>query len=128
MVKCIYANIPGNPEWEGTFYERLVEHAEWNASAFWQLHFSLIEVAKMGVESSQVDKTLAWAVLKIYSRVTSLIASHFDQNDVFAISNLSYEQIHQYKERLDMAVTGVFSGEVAPESAFDLQNPLIENS
>jgi hypothetical protein len=128
MFECIYENLPGHPKWEGTFYERLVEYGEWNISAFWQLHLALIQAAKVEPQLGLIDRTLASSIFRIYSRVSGLIACHFDQNDSFNITNLSYDEIHEYKERLELAVAGFFSGEVIPESSFDLKNPMIKDA
>lgn len=128
MVEYIYQNIPGNPHWIGSFYERLVEYGEWNVDEFWRLHLALIEAAKNSSKSEQINRALALAVVKIHLRVSGLISAHFDNNDVFKITNLSHEEIHQFKERLDLAVSGVFSGEVLPESSFDLKRPHQKNA
>lgn len=127
-LECIFRNIPGNPRWESSFYERLAEHGEWNAQEFWRLHLALTEAAKHATKSELIDRHLALCVVKICLRVSGLIAAHFDQNDVFKITNLSYDEVHQYKERFDHAVVAVFSGEVMPESSFDLTSPLIKNA
>lgn len=128
MLDCIYRNVPENPEWIGSFYERLVEYGEWNIPEFWQLHHALIEAAIASRQSEKIDRMLALSVVKIHLRVSGAIAAHFDKNDVFNISNLSYDEIHEFKERLDLAVSGVFSGEIIPESSFDLKNPLMAHS
>jgi hypothetical protein len=128
VFEHILRNIPGNATWEGSFCERLAEHGEWNASEFWQLHLALTQAGSVARKSDSIDRELAQCVVKMYSRISGLIAAHFDANDVFKISNLGYEELHQFKERLDLAVVGVFSGEVIPESSFELMSPLIKNA
>jgi len=128
MIEYIYHNIPGNPQWRGSFYERLAEDGEWDIDEFWRLHFALIEAAKNPAASENINRSLALNVVQIHLRVSGLICAHFDNNDVFKIENLSREEIYAFKERLDLAVAGVFSGEVLPESSFDLKCPNTKNA
>lgn len=127
MIDYIYQNTPGNDSWEGTFYERLVEYAYWDTQEFWRLHSALLDAAVLSARSEKIDRHLAECVIRIYSRVRGLVSAHFNANDFFKIQNLNDVEIHEFCERLDLAVIGVFSGEVLPESSFDLQNPMIEN-
>lgn len=126
MHDHIYRNLPGNPNWEGSFYEKLTEHCVWDADEFWKLHFDLTQAAKISNQSDQIDRELALWVCMLQTKVFRLVCAHFNQNDVFKISNLASEEIYQFIERFEMAVIGVFSGEVLSESAFDLCNPLIK--
>ncbi|MFZ6736027.1 hypothetical protein ACO0LG_29175 [Undibacterium sp. Ji42W] len=80
-----------------------------------------------------MDKKFALKIVKLRSNVDRLFAAHFDENDVFkilAIDNelgtvLNIDELHAFKERFDLAVTGVFSGEIFPEHTFELVNPLL---
>lgn len=120
-------NIPGNAEWEGSFYERLTEYGEWNEAAFWKLHQELIEIAKSVNGEIYVSRHLMHMLVFIQERVLNLISAHLNVDDAFEISNLSVDSIYQFKERFQMAIIGVVTGEVLPESSFDLENPLMEN-
>lgn len=121
----IYRNLPGNPLWEGSFYEKLAEYGLWDEREFWRLHHDLIRVAK-DIKGQEISKELSAAIVKIYIRISSLMAAHSDPMDGFSIKNLNHEQIISYKERLDIAVIGVFSGEILNEISFDLQNPFLQ--
>lgn len=120
-------NMPGNVKWEGSFYERLTEYGEWNEEAFWKLHREFIEVAKSVNDEPYLNKQLVHMLMFIQQRVLNLIAAHFNVNDSFQISNLSVDLVHEFKERFEMAVIGVVTGEVFSESSFDLKNPLLMN-
>ncbi|ABI39371.1 hypothetical protein Shewmr4_2300 [Shewanella sp. MR-4] len=120
-------NIPGHSNWEGSFFERLTEYGEWDHKAFWLLHRELVELAQLADENP-VDRNLAYMLLYLQQRVLNLVAAHFAENDVFKITNLKGEQLYEFKERFDMAVLGVITGEVLPESSFDLVNPLLNNA
>jgi hypothetical protein len=120
----LYRNLPGNPDWEGSFYERLVEYGIWDEAEFWKLHSDLIRVAQMN-ESQVIERDIATAVMRIYIKISSLISAHFRPNDIFSIEDLSEIQISGYKERLDLAVIGAFSGEILDERRFDLRNPFL---
>ena len=120
-------NIPGHSNWEGSFFERLTEYGEWDQEAFWYLHKELVELAQRADEHS-VDRELAYMLLYLQQRVLNLVAAHFAKNDVFNITNLKGEQLYEFKERFDMAILGVITGEVLPESSFDLVNPLLNNA
>ena len=126
MYESIFRNLPGNPAWVGSFYERLAEDAVWDIDEFWRLHLALIHAAKHASDSQEkMDRDLAWAVAKIQSRVLCLVACHYDPQDVFVIANLTSEELHQFMERFCSAILGVFSGEVLAESAYDLRSPLM---
>ena len=127
MYPELARNMPGNANWEGSFYERLTEYGEWNEEAFWKLHREFIEVAKSVNDESYVNKQLVHMLMFIQQRVLNLIAAHFNVNDSFQISNLSVDLVHEFKERFEMAVIGVVTGEVFSESSFDLKNPLLMN-
>ena len=63
----------------------------------------------------------------IQERVLNLISAHLNVDDAFEISNLSVDSIYQFKERFQMAIIGVVTGEVLPEPSFDFENPLMDN-
>lgn len=126
IVRELERNIPGHSNWEGSFFERLSEYGEWDREAFWRLHIDLVELAKLADENP-IDRNLAYMLIYLQQRVLSLVAAHFAKNDIFSITNLKGEQLYEFKERFDMAITGVITGEVLPESSFDLVNPLLIN-
>lgn len=121
----IFKNLPGNPAWVGSFYERLAEEGVWDKDEFWKLHLALINAANKLASQSSIDCELASAVARIQSCVWGLIAAHYDENDVFTIGNLTATELYDFTERFDHAILGVFSGEVIPEASYDLNNPLI---
>ena len=120
--------MPGHPNWEGSFYERLTEYGEWNAEAFWRLHLELLNIAKSANPETPIDRNLAHMLLYIQQRVFSLISSHFNQNDIYKINNVNEEMLHEFMERFEMAVLGAITSEVLPESSFNLVNPLVQNA
>ncbi len=121
-------NIPGQPNWEGSFYERLTEEAEWDSESFWVLHSELINIANNQDTESPVDRELAYKLLYLQQRILNLISAHFTDNDVFEISNINADQLYEFKERFEMAILGAITGKVLPEASFDLVNPLLKNS
>lgn len=124
FYKDLFRNLPGNDDWEGSFYEKLVEYGIWDKTEFWKLHKDLIAVAK-DLDSKKVERTVATAIVRLYVKIASLISSHFHENDIFKIKNLSNSEILEYNERLDLAIVGAFSGEILEEKRFDLKNPLL---
>ncbi|MES2038115.1 MAG: Imm41 family immunity protein [Pseudomonadota bacterium] len=125
MFENIFRNLPGNANWVGSFYEQLTEHGIWNKKEFWLLLSDLILAANKLKDSESVDKQLAWAIVKLQSNINGLLIAHFDEKDVFAILDMSTGELYAFKERFDLAVVGIFSGEVLPEDAFELTNPLL---
>mgnify|MGYP000707652100 CR=1 FL=1 len=121
-------NIPGNSNWEGSFYERLTEFGDWDSKSFWVLHLELLSIAKQQQANLSVEKNLVYMLLYLQQKVLNLITAHFTKNDVFEISNIKTEQLYEYKERFEMAILGAISGEVLPEASFDLVNPLVKNA
>ena len=126
MYHEIQQNLPGNPEWERSFFGRLAEDCVWDVDAFWRLHLDLIVATRTSCGSGQIDREVALAVATIFARVSSLVASHFHDQDVFKITNLTTDDLLAFRERFEHAFLGFFSGEILPESSFDLTNPLIE--
>lgn len=122
----LYRNLPGSDLWEGSFYEKLTEHGIWDEDEFWRLHLDLTHIAQ-NIKGETISRELACAIVKLYSRISSLISAQLNINDMFVISNLSQDQLFAYRERLEMAVVGVFSGEVLDESSFDLQSPFLRS-
>ncbi len=128
MHSELVRNIPGNSNWEGSFYERLTEYGEWDSKSFWVLHLDLLNIAKQQVTNQPVERELAYMLLLLQQKVLTLISAHFAKNDVFKIVNINTEQLYEFQERFKMAILGAISGEVLPESSFDLANPLVKNA
>ena len=121
-------NLPGNPNWVGSFYEKLTEYGEWDIDEFWKLHSEIIEISVNSKSQDKIDRALAANLVTLLIKVLNLIEAHFNIKDVFRIENLDDDSIFNYKERFVSAVNSVFSGEVLPESSFTLTNPLIKNA
>ncbi len=125
MFEHILRNLPEHKDWEGSFYEQLTEYGTWNKQEFWLLHRDLILAAHELKDAATVDTQLAAAIVRLQANVDRLFIAHFDQNDVFKILDLSVDETYAFKERFEMAVVGVFSGNVLAEHAFELVNPLL---
>ncbi len=121
----ILKNLPVSPDWEGSFYHQLSEYGRWATDEFWILHLALSRSASRLAQIDNVPKKFALEIVTLQSKVDRLLTAHFDPNDVFEIGNLSISELHAFKERFDSVIVAVFSGEVLPESSFDLANPLI---
>ena len=128
MHSELLRNIPGNSNWEGSFYERLTEYGEWDSKSFWALHLDLLNIAKQQITNQPVDRELAYMLLLLQQKVFTLTSAHFTKIDVFEISNINSEQLYEFQERFNMAILGAITGEVLPESSFDLVNPLVKNA
>lgn len=127
-IENLYRNSPSHPKWEGSFVQRLHEYCEWDKNAFWLVHKDLIELAKQFSEVDSVPKDIAARVVALQKTVSTSFAANFNKNDGFSIENLSIETLHEFMERFDMAILGVFTGQVLPESSFDLVSPLLVNN
>ena len=121
-------NLPTSNNWEGSFYERLTEYGEWNHEAFWVLHFELISIAKSINRSKSIDRELSIALVTLQQKVLNLVVAHFNKKDTFKILNLKRELLLNFIERFEIAILGVLSGVIPPESSFDLVNPLLVTS
>jgi len=125
MHECIFRNIPGHPNWEGSFFERLVEDSIWDRDEFWKLHLALVNAALSVDSEFWISRELAWAVAKLFAGVLAAYGAHGDPNDVFEISGITPDELRDFVERFEHASLAVFSGEVIPESSYGLRNPLI---
>jgi Immunity protein 41 len=114
-----------HPDWEGSFSERLYEYCEWDINEFWKLHKTLIDLAIFLRDQDFVDKRLMLEILGIQQSVQNMFSAHFSKRDVCNIKNISEEELREFMERFNIAILGVASGQVIPESSFDLKNPLI---
>ncbi|MFA0814053.1 hypothetical protein [Microbulbifer epialgicus] len=127
-IENLYRNSASHPDWEGSFTERLREYGEWNSNEFWKLHKELTELAGEFSSAESIPKVVAANIVSLQKSVCTSFAAHFNENDVFSIKDISDEQLHEYMERFDMVILGVFTGQVLPESSFDAVNPLLENN
>lgn len=125
----IFKNLPGDGsvEWEDTFYGYLSEHGEWDVEKFWVLHKALILLGRSVQKDLTVDRSLAHALLYIQQHVLTHVASHSDPRVDWKIESLNDDQLYEYTERFELAILGAISGELLPESSFDLVNPLLSN-
>lgn len=123
--QTIARNLPGDENWEGSFYERLAEHGVWDEHEFWLIHREIVELAARFSDKADIDKKFAYSVILLYSKIDALVTANFNVDDAYVITGLTAEEIFLHKERLDHAVLSVFSGAIMPESAFDLANPLL---
>ena len=102
-------NIPGHPDWVGSFYDILSEYGEWNEEQYQKLLTVLHETAKNNKGQINIDKELTKTILTLQAKVLNLISSHFDNNDVFKISNLNTDEILDKKEEFELAVLSIAS-------------------
>lgn len=93
-------NLPGNLGWEGSFYEQLTENGEWNNAAFNKLLQSLSELKKNKLIETETVKDL----LSLQGKVLNLVAAHFNQKDVYKITNLDTDAILDNAETLTQAI------------------------
>ena len=128
MYSELERNLPGHPDWEGSFYEKLTEYGEWDVNAFWKLHLDFLEIAKSVNGSNTISRDLARKLLLLQQKVLNLVSSHFNDNDVYEIANIETDLLYEFIERFEMAILGAVSGEVHPESSFGLVNPLVKNA
>ncbi|WP_104403509.1 Imm41 family immunity protein [Vibrio penaeicida] len=127
-VDEILKNVPGDgsPDWEHTFYGRLSEYGEWDVQKFWTLHRALIEVGVLVKESTSVDRNLVYALLYIQNGVLVHVSSHFDSRVSWKVESIDDEELQEYAERFQLAILGAISGDIIPESSFELVNPLLK--
>ncbi|MCX7553110.1 Imm41 family immunity protein [Marinicella sp. S1101] len=125
----IFRNMPGDgsDEWEKTFFGFLSEFGDWHVEKFWVFHKALIDIGKKVDKKGSVDRELSYALLYIQDSVLTHIASHFDPAIDWQFTSIAGEEIYGFKERFELAILGAISGEVIPETSFDLINPLIKN-
>ena len=128
MYSELERNLPGHPDWEGSFYEKLTDYGEWDVNAFWKLHLDFLEIAESVNGSNTISRDLARKLLLLQQKVLNLVSSHFNDNDVYEIANIETDLLYEFIERFEMAILGAVSGEVHPESSFGLVNPLVKNA
>jgi len=110
MCSELKRNMPGQAMWEGSFYEALIENAIWNTEAFDQLHTELLDIAKAVKPNEPVNRELATMILFLQQRVSMLVAAHYNIDDVYKISNLSNDDLLDFKEQFDIAIASSITG------------------
>jgi len=85
MHRELFRNLPGNSEWEGSFYESLTEYGVWKMDEFWRLHRDLVNIASSNRDKSLIDRDLASCVVTLHLKIQSLIAAHYNSSDIFKI-------------------------------------------
>ena len=125
----IYRNMPGDgsPEWEKSFYGYLAEYGEWDIDKFWVFHKALINIAKQVDFEQPIERELAYALIYIQERVLTIVSSHFSDNE-FSFTSIEDSTLYDALDRFELALKGAITGEVIPESSFDLVNPLLANA
>lgn len=126
MIKYILENsIESELFSEHSFYGKLSDYGIWDADEFWNLHKELILLSYRLKVNQAIESDVLAKVISIYVNISNLIISSVNCNDGFFISNIDISELIAFKERLDLAVVGIFSGDVISESSFDLVNPLL---
>ena len=93
--------------------------------AFWLLHLDLIHISKNINNIQTVDRQLALKLLTLQQKILNLVSAHFNEKDIFNITNLNDDMLYDFIERFEMAILGAVNGVVLDESNFDLVNPYI---
>ena len=119
-------NFPRHFNWQDSFYAELTESGIWNAEKFWKLHRDIIMITVDLSKDKDVNRIFAADLIWLSIRINELVLSHFNETDVFIIENIGNDELLMLKERFDLAVIGVFSGELLKEEEFELVNPLIK--
>ncbi|MCG8311972.1 MAG: immunity 41 family protein [Pseudomonadales bacterium] len=115
-----------HPDWEGSFSERLYEYCEWNKVEFWKLHKELTDLAVWLRTEDKMDKDLVGKILGIQRSIWSVVAAHFNKNDVVELTGVTNDELYGFIERFDMAIKALTTGEILPECKFDLVSPLLK--
>jgi hypothetical protein len=119
--QIISSNFPWCEEWdESSFIGYLHDYAMWDYEKYWQLELSLYNICKQNISFE-----MKWRIFKIFSSTMMMFCSHFDQNDVFKIKNLSNEEIFDLRERVQLVFEGIFQNKMPNQDIFDLKNPLL---
>ena len=128
MLETIFRNLPGHPNWEGSFYEQLTEHGSWNMDEFWKLNVDLTEVARAFGTLSTMDREIALAVVTLQDKVLAELSARASSPDCHKIVGLTSDQLLDLTERFRLSILSVFGGEIVPETSFDLPNPYLQCS
>lgn len=126
--QTVLRNLQGGDNWKGSFYEQLAEFGRWDLHEFWLLHREITVISREISKNLSRNKDAVFAIITIYQKINNLILSNFDANDEYSILCVDNNDLLAYKERLDLAVLSLFSGEIYPESSFDIMNPLIADN
>jgi len=123
-IDAILRNFAWNDRYdEESFVGVLHERCLWDMEKYWDLEAALYDLAEHRDELPVVT----WPLFRIFSYMMVSFGAHFDPNDHFSIGNLPNEQVHEYRERIQLVFEGLFSGEMPDQSScFDMMNPRLE--
>lgn len=82
-----------------SFLGQLHEGGVWDVGEYWSLESALLELKSAGVFTPEI----AWRAFRVFSHTMLLLAAHSDPDDGFRIVNLSQEELHEFRERMQLA-------------------------
>ena len=114
-----------SPWWSGysesSFTALLHEKGIWQRDQYWLLEWALHDLL---ARDANIEE-LYGPVFHIFGCAMNAIASHLDADDFYEISNLSREQIHEFRERIKLVFEGFFAKRLPVRATFDEVNPLL---
>lgn len=114
--KIIARNSPESPEWsDESFIAIFHDKSIWDTGAYWDIEWALYNLHR-----EDVGHEARW---RIFSYVAIGLSCHFDANDYFKITNLSSDEIFDYRERFQLVFEGFFQGKMPKQELFSIDNP-----
>jgi hypothetical protein len=119
-MKQINRNFPGCEEYdESSFTGKLNEKCRWDDEEYFKLDQELRELGAELSDNAQLDRELAWRVMRIFSYVMMTIGAHYDARDGYVMEGLDDQALTDRRERFQLIVEGFFRGEMPATEDFD---------
>jgi len=95
------------------------ETCHWDDDEYFELEDSLYALAnKLGGDLS-LPRDVVWPIMRIYSYLMLTLGCVKDTNDIFTLEDITDEQFHARRERIQLVFEGFFSGKMPDRNILD---------
>jgi hypothetical protein len=118
-------NFPHGEEFcEKSFLSILHESETWDEDGFWLLDKAIYDLAAQ-YQGSDIPRSVAWPLVRVYSYLFVLMHAHVNPKDCFRIKNMDDMTLSEWRERAELTLEGFFKGEMVANHDFERINPLL---
>ncbi|CAB3808896.1 hypothetical protein GCM10011400_71320 [Paraburkholderia caffeinilytica] len=118
----IARNCTWSSEYDETSFTAILHERQiWERDQYWLLEWALYAL----MDKTENCDELCGPVFRIFSCIMVAVCSHFDENDLFEIENLTRDEIYEFRERIQIVFEGFFSKHIPERVEFAEPNPLL---
>ena len=119
-MKAILRNFAWCEDYsDRSFIGRFHEECIWDDAEYFRLEDALYALCEKTGGDPTLEREIAWPIFRIYSYLMFSMGCVQDTRDVFALDNVTGEQFHARKERLQLVFEGFFNGNMISKDHLD---------